>query len=89
MLISVLLLAPIAFGAIIGYRRSTRPPNRLGRLAVTTVLVERAGLVGAVWLAAFTRPLWVLSGAALLVAVTRSCLRQIGKRAERAVDERV
>ena len=82
-LVSGLLLGPLAFGFALGYRRLTEPPDRFARLAVATLLTERTGLVVAVWLAAFSQSLWIVAGVLPFIAATRLCLRWIGLSEER------
>ena len=78
-LLSALLLAPLVVGFVLGARRSVRPLDRVARLVVATLLVERIGLVIALWLAAFDRSFWILVGVLVWVVITRLCLRGLGR----------
>jgi hypothetical protein len=83
-LASGLLLTPLAVGITVGHRRSAELPERRRATAIAGVfLVERVGLVAAIWLAAVVRSIWVLAGAGAFVVGTRVCLRQIGKAGPR------
>jgi CBS domain containing-hemolysin-like protein len=85
-LLSGLLLAPLAVGFALGYRRRIVPLDRLARLVVATLFVERIALAVALWLATFDRSFWILVGASLLVLMTRLFLRGLGRRPRRAGD---
>jgi hypothetical protein len=83
LLLSALLLAPLVAGFALGSQRRSAPLGRLDRVALWIVLVERVGLVVALWIATFDRSLWILVGVVMFVVMSRLFLRGVGRRIDR------